>query len=103
VHCIIDHNDFWRKEPIGRAADSLPEMQSYHGYSIHLERMSSAWRCSVSPMTNDLPILARYCFKHPTKAAALDQAKLRIDKLLAHERLSMASADSQEPKGENKA
>ena len=77
-----------------------PQMQNYRGYSIHLARMSSAWRCFVSPTTNDLPILARYCFKHPTKAAALDHAKLRVDNLLAHERLSNAGTDSQEPKGE---
>ena len=73
-------------------------MQNYRGYSINLERMSGAWRCFVSPMTSGLPILARYCFKHPTKAAALDHAKLRIDKLLAHERLSKASADPKELK-----
>src|SRR5688572_25153766 len=73
-------------------------MQRYRGYSIHPERIRGAWRCFVSPLTGDLPILARYCFNHPTKATAIDHAKLRIDKLLAHERLSKPSADSQKPK-----
>jgi hypothetical protein len=94
---------FRGREPIGDVGDSLQQMQNYRGYSFHLERVSSAWRCFVSPTTNDLPILARYCFKHPTKAAALDHAKLRVDKLLAHERLNKAGADSQNLKGENKA
>jgi len=57
----------------------------YRGYKIELMHDGSGWQVTVHPMRPDLPILRQFSFRpEPVpEGAALEEAKRRVDRLLA--------------------
>jgi hypothetical protein len=57
----------------------------YRGYKIELMHDVSGWQVTVHPMRPDLPILRQFSFRPEPfpKGAALEEAKRRVDRLLA--------------------
>ena len=57
----------------------------YRGYKIELRHDGQNWHVTVHPTRPDLPIMRQFSF-HPEpfpEGAALDEAKRRVDRLLA--------------------
>jgi hypothetical protein len=72
------------KEQTGRHLTfMLKQMAHYRGYTIKIEAVRNKWRCSVSPMRSDLPILWHYYQYYDTFDAAHVDAARRIDEALA--------------------
>jgi hypothetical protein len=65
-----------------------PATPTYRGYSIELVHDRLGWRVAIHPTQPDLPILGQYSFRPDPlrEGTALEEAKYRIDRVLANER-----------------
>ena len=57
----------------------------YRGYKIELRHEGGTWHVTIHPTRPDLPILRQFSFLPDPfpEGAALDEAKRRVDRLLA--------------------
>jgi hypothetical protein len=56
-------------------------MDDYRGYAIGIEPAGGLWRCTVTPINSDFPILRSYSRSYATETEAVADAKRRVDKL----------------------
>ena len=57
----------------------------YRGYKIELRHEGGTWHVTIHPTRPDLPIMRQFSFLPEPfpEGAALDEAKRRVDRLLA--------------------
>jgi hypothetical protein len=56
-------------------------MEAYRGYAIGIEPAGAMWRCTVTPINSDFPILRSHSRSYATETDAAADAKRRVDKL----------------------
>jgi hypothetical protein len=56
-------------------------MEDYRGYAIDIEPAHGMWRCMVTPISSDFPILRSYSRYYATETEAVADSKRRVDQL----------------------